>query len=122
MSHLKVAFTQIFSIGPVSCQPLPGSGHIPVSSLRRDLPLKHNSPVPRNSDPQNSGSSPLSWQLKSHSCPSHTQPPGTPNTSVVSKPPCERDLPLASPRSLHSLSASPTPEELVPVPSEVAHI
>jgi hypothetical protein len=41
---------------------------------------------------------------------------------VVSRPPCGRDLSLVSPRSLHSLSASPTPEELVPVPSEVAHI
>jgi hypothetical protein len=121
MSHLKVAFTQTFSIDPISCQPLPGSGHIPVSSLRRDLPWKHNSHVPRNSDPQNSDSSPLSWQPKLHSCLLHTQPLATPNTSVVSRSPCGRDLPLGSPRSLHSPSASPILEEFVPAPSEVVH-
>src|SRR4030042_5963241 len=114
MSHLKVAFTQTFSIDPISCQRLPGSGHIPVSSLRRDLPLKHNSPVPRNSDPQNSGSSPWSWQPKSHSCLLHTQPLATPNTSVVSRSPCGHDLSLTPPRSPHSPSASPILEGFVP--------
>ena len=121
MSHLKVAFTQRFSIDPISCQPLPGSGHIPVSSLRRDLSLKHNSRVPRNSDPQNSGSSPLSWQPKWHSCPSHTQPLETPNTSVVSRSPYARDLSLVPPRSLHFPCASPILEEFAPAPSGVVH-
>jgi hypothetical protein len=121
VSHLKVAFTQTFSVGPISYRPLPGCARIPVSSLHPGQPLRRNSPGPRNFDRQNSGSSPLPLQPKSHSCLSHSQLLATPNTSAVSKSPCARDLPLVSPPLLHSLSASLTLEGFVPSPSEVAH-
>ena len=121
MSHLKVAFTQTFSIDLISCRPPAGCVRIPVWSLHPDQPLKHNSPEPRNSDRQNFGSSPLPLQPKSHCFLSHTQPLATPSISVVSRSPCARDLPLGSPQSLHSLSALPTLKEFVPAPSEVVH-
>ncbi len=94
---------------------------MPIWSLRPDPPSKRNSRGPRNSDQQNSACSPLPLRPKSHSCLSPTQLLAIPNTSAVSRPPYAHDLPSASLGSLHSLSASPTPEELVPVPSEVAH-
>ena len=122
VSHLKVAFTQTFSIDLISYQPLPGCGHIPVWSLHPGQPLKHNSREPRNSDPQNSDSSPLPLQPRSHFCPSHTQPLAIPNTSVESRPPCEHDPALAFLLPLHSLSAMPTFEGWLPDPFEVVHI
>jgi len=122
VSHLKVAFTQTFSVGLISYQPLPGFGHIPVSSLHPGQSLKHNSRGPRSSDPQNSDSSPLPLQPRSHFCPSPTQPLAIPNTSAESRPPCEHDPPLAFLLPLHSLSAMPTFEGLFPDPFEVVHI
>ena len=122
MSHLKVALTQIFSTGPISDQPLPGFGHIHVSSLHPGQSLKHNSRVPRNSNPQNSDPSLSFLQPRSHFCPSYTQPLAILNTSEESKPPCEHDPPLTSLPPLHSLSAMPTFEGLIPDPFEVVHI
>jgi hypothetical protein len=118
----KVAFTRTFSFGRISYRPLPGCAHMPVSSLHPDLPSIHNNRGPKSSALQNSACFPLPSQPISHSCLSHTQPPAIPSISAESRSPCAHDLPLASPGSLHSLSASTTPEALVPGRSEAAPI
>jgi hypothetical protein len=105
-----------------SYQPFPDFGNIPEWSLRSGQPLKHNSCELKKSDPQNADSSRLPLQPRSHFCPLYTQPLPIPNTSPESRPPCEHDPLSAFLLPLHSLSAMPISEGLVPVPFEVVHL
>src|SRR5512136_909163 len=92
-----------------------------VSSPHPDRPWIRNSLGPKSSVRQNSACFPLPWHPKSRSCLSHTQPLAIPSISAGWRSPCEHDLPLVSPQSLHCPSAPPIFERFVQDPSEVAH-
>src|SRR5512136_2592024 len=111
MSHLKVASIRIFSIDPVSYQPLPEHGYTPVSSSHPVQWLKHNIPVPKNADQENLDSTPLTVQPKSHFCLPYILPLVQPNTLAESQPTCEHDRPSIPLQPLRFLSAMQAPEE-----------